>query len=87
PEISVSSEVSELLESRLILMEDVRRVLEHAEKTGNAMFDKQSGRFIAHYRPGSVTYWVEYTITMQDSVYVLHNAYSHRMEVIEVPEK
>jgi hypothetical protein len=36
---------------------------------------------LAHHRPNAVTYWVEYT--PQDDAFVVHNAYSHRMQVVE----
>ena len=76
----IAPEVSELLERRMILEEDLLQVLRHAEKTGDKFRNPETGHFLARYRPVSVTYWVEYSSS--DSGYIIHNAYSHRMEVV-----
>jgi Fe-S oxidoreductase len=76
--LMIDPEVQALMEKRMILIGDVRNVISHAEATGEKLLS-QSGRFVASHRPGSVTYWVEYT--KQGSGFVVHNAYSHRMEV------
>jgi glutamate synthase (NADPH) small chain len=83
----VSPEVRASMEKRMILIEDVERVIAHAEESGQKMADQTTGRTIASYRPATVTYWVEYS--SQQSVegshdgttLVVHNAYSHRMQV------
>lgn len=75
----VSPEVMERLEKRMILLDDVRKVIAHAEKTGQKIWNADRGRFIACHRPASVTYWVEYTV--QQTGIVVLSAYSHRMEV------
>jgi hypothetical protein len=36
---------------------------------------------MAHHKPAAVTYWVEYS--RDGDEFVVHNAYSHRMEVQE----
>ena len=76
----ISSEVSELLERRMILEEDLQKVVSHAEMTGEKIKDPTTGHFIARHRPVSVTYWVEYSCGA--SGFIIHNAYSHRMEVV-----
>lgn len=82
--IEVSEAVSRIMEERLILEEDVRRVIGHAEKTGLRLLNRETGHFLAHHRPASVTYWVEYS--RQGEAYIVHNAYSHRMEIVEEPK-
>lgn len=72
-------EVQQLLEDRLILVEDIQQVIEHAEGTGRKLKNKRTGHFLAYFQPASVTYWVEYT--PQGEAYVIHKAYSHRMEI------
>ena len=79
--LSISPDVSELLETRMILIEDIRKVIAHAESAGQKLLDGKTGHSIAHYRPVSVTYWVEYSSDGDE--FIIHNAYSHRMEVIE----
>ncbi len=78
-QLIISSEVRAQLERRMILVEDVRKVVAHAEVTGEKILHPQSGRFIACYRPAAVTYWVEYSV--QQTGIVVHKAYSHRMQV------
>ncbi len=80
-QIVVVDDVRARLEERLILTEDVQRVIEYAERTGSKLLSPRTGRFLARYRPGAVTYWVEYT--PQQETFVIHNAYSHRMEIVE----
>jgi hypothetical protein len=77
----VADDLSAQLEERLILTEDIQRVIEYAERTGRKLLNPKSGHFLARYRPGAVTYWVEYT--PQQDAFVIHNAYSHRMEIVE----
>jgi NADPH-dependent glutamate synthase beta subunit-like oxidoreductase len=78
-ELNMSAEVSNIMEERLILKEDIQKVIEHAERTGNKLLNRSNGHVLACHRPVSVTYWVEYT--PQAGGYAVHNAYSHRMEV------
>lgn len=73
--------VLQLMESRMILVEDIQRVIAWAQETENLLVNKETGRFLAHHRPASVTYWVEYSPT--EDGYTVHNAYSHRMELVE----
>ncbi len=79
----VSPEVLATMEQRMILMEDVERVIAHAEASGEKIEDRATGRTIASHRPAAVTYWVEYSSegSGEGGSFVVHNAYSHRMEV------
>lgn len=77
----ISRELEDLLNSRLILAEDLQKVIHHAENTGNYLFNPANGRRLAKYRPVRVTYWVEYEST--DEGYLVHNGYSHRMQLPE----
>ncbi|MCL6479153.1 MAG: (Fe-S)-binding protein [Peptococcaceae bacterium] len=79
--LEISDRVLELMESRMILVEDVKRVIDHAEKTGRKLLNRQSGHILAYCRPVSVTYWVEYT--REGEAFIVHNAYSHRMQIVE----
>jgi hypothetical protein len=72
--------VLQMLEDRLILVEDMQKVIEYAERTGKRMFNAATGRYLAYYKPTSVTYWVEYT-PQDDGTYLVYKAYSHRMEI------
>jgi hypothetical protein len=72
-------DVQQMVEDRLILMEDMQKVIECAERTGKRMFNASTGHYLAYYKPASVTYWVEYT--PQEEAFLVHKAYSHRMEI------
>ncbi len=78
-ELVVSAEVQADVEKKLILQDDIRQTLRHAETSGQKLLDRRTGRFIAQHRPVAMTYWVEYTI--EGGRYVVHRAYSHRMEL------
>ncbi|MEG6511685.1 4Fe-4S dicluster domain-containing protein [Desulforamulus ruminis] len=80
----ISEKIRELMEDRLILVEDLQRVIEFAERTGKKMYHHQTGHFLAYYKPVSVTYWVEYT--PRKDGFVVHNTYCHRMEIMEEAE-
>jgi Fe-S oxidoreductase len=77
--LSISPEVAELMEKRKVLAEDIRKVIAHAEATGEKIENAANGRWLATYRPVAVTYWVEYSPLGEE--FVVHNVYSHRMEV------
>jgi hypothetical protein len=77
--LRISEEVRTLLEERMILVEDVRRAIAHAEQSGDKIENPATGRLVASFRPVSVTYWVEYS--PEEDGFAVHNAYSHRMEV------
>jgi hypothetical protein len=52
------SEVYECMEERRILLEDILRVIDHAEKTGAKACSK-TGHRLASFKPDIVTYWVD----------------------------
>ena len=72
--------VQQMVEDRLILVEDMQKVIEYAGRTGKCMFNAATGRYLAYTKPTSVTYWVEYT-PQDDGSFLVHKAYSHRMEI------
>ncbi len=69
-----------LVEERLILVEDIQKVIEYAERTGKRLFNPATGHYLAHFKPASVTYWVEY-LPQADGAFLVCKAYSHRMEI------
>lgn len=77
----ISPEVQADLERKLILADDLRQVLSHAERTGQRLLNGKTGHFVASHRPLRITYWVEYAIDADSGCYVIHGAYSHRMDV------
>jgi glutamate synthase (NADPH/NADH) small chain len=79
--LNLSDEVLALMEDRLILVEDVQQVIAFAERSGQKLLNPANGRFLAQFRPNTVTYWVEYA--PDGGGYTVFNAYSHRMDVGE----
>ena len=77
--LHVAREVQALLEERRILIEDLQKVIHHAETTGAKLIHPKTGHFKASYKPYKVTFWVEYSPSGDGCI--VHNAYSHRMEV------
>ena len=77
--VVIPKQVRDVMEDRMILVDDVMQVIAHAERTGNKLKNADNGHYIAYFRPASVTYWVEYSL--QDHHFLVHNAYYHRLEI------
>ena len=78
----IAADVQAVLEQRFILVEDIRQVIAQAEQTGRKLINPETGSTLAYHKLGCVTYWVEYSST-HGGAFSIHNAYSHRMEIIE----
>ena len=72
--------IQQKVEERLVLLEDMQKVIEHAERTGKRLFNPSTGHSLAYFKPNRVTYWVEYS-PQEDGSFLIHKAYSHRMEI------
>jgi glutamate synthase (NADPH/NADH) small chain len=77
--LRVPEEAERLLEARRILREDVLGTIDHAETTGEKFTNASIGRSLASWKPARVTFWVEYSRVGDE--YLVHSAYSHRMEM------
>ncbi len=75
----LTDDVRKRMEDRMILVEDVQKVIEYAERTHNKLQNSTSGNFLAHYCPASVTYWVEYQPA--EGGFEVFTAYCHRMTI------
>ena len=75
--LHIPGEVERLMEDRLILREDVQKVIHYAETSGKKLINPATGRSLAYYRPKAVTYWTEYS--RDGEGYHVVTAYSHRM--------
>jgi glutamate synthase (NADPH) small chain len=80
-DLNIPENMRMVLEERLILEEDIQRVLNHAESTGLILKNKNNDHLLAYFCPAYVTYWVEYT--KEGNVFTIYNAYSHRMTIDE----
>jgi glutamate synthase (NADPH/NADH) small chain len=77
-----SEEVSEILESRHILDDEVKMVIRNAESRGEKLYQPETQRFLAKLKITDVTFYVEYSIA-GEKTYIVHTAYSHRAELEE----
>jgi hypothetical protein len=75
----ISPQVAAALESRRILVEDLQRVIQHAESSGDQFCNNESGHLVTSFKPQNVTFWVEYSRSPEG--FIIHKAYCHRMEV------
>lgn len=78
-QVILSPELRSLIESRLILVEDIQKVIQHAEETHETFINQENGHKLASFKPNLITYWVEYTTTGEK--YQVYDAYSHRMNL------
>jgi NADPH-dependent glutamate synthase beta subunit-like oxidoreductase len=78
-QLILSDDIQKMLDARFILVEDIQKVLEYSEQTGNRLFNAENNHFVAYHKLANVTYWVEFT--RQGEAYLIHRAYSHRMEI------
>ena len=80
--LSISREVQDSMEERLILLEDIEDVLEHARASGQRFFNSEDATYLACLRKKSVTYWVRWAekADKEGGAHII-GAYSHRMDV------
>ncbi len=77
--IEYTPEAEIMMDDRMILKSDVLQVLLSLRQTGEAVLDGETGLCVTRARLGNVTFWVKYTEI--DGGYLVHRAYSHRMNV------
>ncbi len=77
----MSDEVADKVNRLKILEEDICAVIEHAEKTGRRTVSPDTGHYKAYYEIGAITVWVEYTGGKEAADRIIHNVYSHRMQI------
>ncbi len=75
----IPDEVWRIMDERYILLEDIEKVIKHAQESGERFFNPEDSSFLANQRIGNVTYWVRYI--EKDGAIQVVTVYSHRMEV------
>ena len=81
-QLNYTDEARRLMDNRMILTDDVIAVMDFYRKTGEAVYDSESGLLIARNRVGNATFWVKFTCDGENS-YTVYGAYSHRMNVVK----
>ena len=76
----ISNEIQEQMEERLILQQDLERVISHCEQSGSYIL-LQDGNRVGHLQIGYTTFWVQYRVVVDK--YQVCRAYSHRMELVK----
>jgi hypothetical protein len=79
--LEISDEIRSFMQVRHILDEDVKRVIDYAEKTGEKLYKKDSNVFLAKLHVQEVYFYVEYSPV--EKGYRIHTAYSHRFIIEE----
>ncbi|NLX87313.1 MAG: NAD(P)-binding protein [Clostridiales bacterium] len=79
--IAIPENVQQLMEDRYILMEDIERVIDNAQKNCERFFNPREYSYLARLRIDNVTYWVEYKEKGEEVL--VKSVYSHRMEIVE----
>jgi hypothetical protein len=74
--LKMTNDVQDLLEARHILDDDLKRVIDHAERTGEKLYQPGSDRLLSKLRVQEVYFYVEYS--PDEGAYQVHTAYSHR---------
>ena len=68
--------VQDLMVARHILDEDLKRVIDHAERTGEKLYKPGTNVFLSKLRVNEANFYVEYE-PIEDA-YRIHAAYTHR---------
>jgi NADPH-dependent glutamate synthase beta subunit-like oxidoreductase len=80
--LQMTEEVRKRIDCRRILEDDIRRVIDHGERTGKRLLNPAAGRSMAYLQSGNVTFWVEYT--PGGNCFIVHNSYCHRMNIVGI---
>lgn len=77
----MNNDVASKVNKLKILEEDICNVIRHAETTGRRTVNPENNHYKAYYEIGAVTVWVEYTNGINTDDRIIHNVYSHRMQI------
>ena len=74
--LEISEEIKSFMQVRHILDDDIKRVIDYAEKTGEKLYQMGKDVFLAKLRVKEVYFYAEYSPV--EGGYRIHTAYSHR---------
>jgi hypothetical protein len=75
----IDQNVKDIMDDRLILEGDIKKVIGMAEENKNIFFNPKTNKYLAFRRIVNVTYWVEYEKICDD--YKIIKTYTHRMDI------
>ena len=79
--LEISDEIKSFMQVRHILDEDVKRVIDYAERTGDKLFQMGRDVFLAKLHVKEVYFYAEYSPV--ENGFRIHTAYSHRFLIEE----
>ena len=79
--LKISDEIKSFMQVRHILDDDIKRVIDYAERTGEKLYQQGKEVFLAKLRVKEVYFYVEYS-PIEDG-FRIHTAYSHRFLIEE----
>lgn len=82
-ELTMSTEVKNKLNHRLILEDNIKQLIYDAEMSGTYLYCEEDDVYTAHQQQGKITFWAQYK-KLAESGYLLLNAYLHRLQIEEV---
>jgi hypothetical protein len=74
--LEIGDMVRARMETRHILDDDIKRVIDHAEKTGSKLYQPGNDFLLSKLRVKEVYFYVEYSPI--EGGYEIHSAYAHR---------
>ena len=77
----ISEEVWRIMDERYILLEDIEKVIKHAQESGERIFNPEDMTYTASLRINNVTFWVRYI--ERDGAIEVVTAYSHRIKLLK----
>lgn len=79
--LEISPELKKKISDDYILESEVADVISFCERTGRTLYDTEKDTYTGYKKIENMTFWAEYKKPVDSDVYVLVNAYSHRMEI------
>lgn len=80
--LNLNSEITKLIESRGILENEIRMVIQEAENSGVKLYEPDGDRSLAKKQIGDVLYFVEYRSTPEHAFEVV-TAYCCKSKIME----
>ncbi len=77
--LEIPDDLKSLLEDRHILEEDIRRVIDNAEKTGLKLYEPGTQNFLSKLRINEAMFYVEYSSGKEG--FKVRTAYTHRFKM------
>ena len=86
PPLQLDDGILVKLDEQLLLVEEVQETIASSYETGFQLLDEETGWIVAHKQVGIITIWVFFEPVSDGDGYVVHNVYSHRMQVEWTPK-